>query len=141
MRSKWVVFYICCVYLLWLFRFKVSLDGSNQRMDKLTRVELHRGSVEFPASTAYHKRRITRSVNYVFAIDITQSAAFSGVTTAAIVAARENIRLLYNRLVSASAANGGVKQTQDVDIRVAVITFNSRIQFYEVNGKFACDWV
>jgi hypothetical protein len=88
--------------------------------------------VEFPATQAYYKRTST-PLTYVFAIDVTQTAVFSGVTTASIVATRENIRRLYERFVTSVFREDG--DAVACDVRVGIVTFNSRIQFFSVNGK------
>lgn len=96
-----------------------SLDGSGQRVDKDSRPELSRGSVDFAVNSDYCVRSPQESI-FVFCIDVSERAVSCGLTTATMQSVAKVLQELYD---SESPA------------RVGIISFSKAIQFYSVRPE------
>lgn len=91
------------------------LDQNGKRRDAAERPELHRGSVEFVAPAEYMVRPPMPPV-YMFLLETTPAAVNSGVLAAALAGIRNSIDSMPN----------------EGRTRIAIMTFDSAIQFYSL---------
>lgn len=92
-----------------------SLDGMGTRLDKPTREELNRGTVDFVVGQDYCQRPPQEPI-FVFALDVSPRALATGFTSAGIQAIRTTM----------SDLPGGA------DTRVGILTFDSHVHFYVI---------
>ncbi|KAI8074501.1 Sec23/Sec24 trunk domain-containing protein [Gongronella butleri] len=96
-----------------------ALDMSGRRMDADQRLELQRGTIEFAVPQDYWTRQPTH-LHLVFAIDVTWSSIRSGML-------RVFCQTLKHVLYEA--------QLLDPHIRIAIVTFDTSLHFYNLNSK------
>ena len=92
-----------------------------QPTDRWTRPELNYGCVEFVAPTEYMVRP-PQAPSYVFVIDVSYSAIQSGMLATAARTILDSLDRLPNN---------------ESRTRVGIITVDSALHFYNLNGKLA----
>lgn len=98
-------------------QYKCNLDANGLRRDRADRAELCRGTVEFVAGKDFIQRPI-QDPCYLFVLDVSYTAAVTGLVQAAV----EGIRGALDGLA------------QNPRMRVGIITYDQAIHFYSIKS-------
>lgn len=105
--------------------YQCALDQYGYRRDLPERPELTRGSVDFAAPPSYLVRSTPQAPIFVFVVDVSFTAVQNGAVAATVDAISDALEDL----------------PQESTTRVALVTFDDTIHFYDLTGESACVYV
>lgn len=102
--------------------FSPISPATGQRMDADARHELRFGSVDYLVGSPDYRIRDPTPASYIFAVDVSGGAIASGLSLAAMMSIK-------------SAIGAGLLPGSDAGARVAVMTFDRALHFYDARGS------